>query len=140
MPGEPGPVPERPIVREARAMVAGMAPRLDDERYVFVTGAPLLADAIAMFREAEGLSQIVPLEAARSAGLDTALPMVRIVLEVHSALDGYGLTAAVAGALADARIACNMVAAFHHDHAFVPAADAARALAILQALQTQAQG
>jgi hypothetical protein len=55
-------------------------------------------------------------------------------LTVHSALDGVGLTAAVASALADAGIPCNMVAAFHHDHAFVPLDDAPRALAILQDL------
>jgi hypothetical protein len=51
---------------------------------------------------------------------------------VHSALDGTGLTAAVSAALAAAGIPCNMVAAFHHDHVFVPAAMAARALAVLQ--------
>ena len=54
--------------------------------------------------------------------------MARITLTGHSALDGVGLTAAVASALADAEIPCNMVAAFHHDHAFVPWEMRARAM------------
>ena len=61
-----------------------------------------------------------------------------ITLQVHSALDGVGLTAAVAGALAAQGIACNMVAAYHHDHAFVPEAQAEAALAVLLALQAGA--
>jgi hypothetical protein len=48
--------------------------------------------------------------------------MACLTLRVHSALDGVGLTAAVASALAEIGIPCNMVAAFHHDHAFVPEA------------------
>lgn len=119
-------------------MIAGMNPRLDPQSYVFCTGGPLQADALAVFHEDEGLSQILPLDAAREAGYDVSLPMVRIVLEVHSALDGTGLTAAVSGVLADAGIPCNMVAAFHHDHVFVPAVDAERAFALLRRLQSGA--
>ena len=55
------------------------------------------------------------------------------LLQVHSALDGVGLTAAVAGALAAAGIACNVIAAFHHDHLFVPAARAGAVLLAAQA-------
>jgi uncharacterized protein len=57
-----------------------------------------------------------------------------ITLNVYSALDGVGLTAAVAGALAAEGIACNMIAACHHDHVLVPA-DSGRAMAVLLALQ-----
>ena len=42
--------------------------------------------------------------------------------------------AAVATALGDADIPCNMVAGFHHDHLFVPVKDAARALQVLREL------
>jgi uncharacterized protein len=62
------------------------------------------------------------------------LVMRQITLTVHSALDGVGLTAAVASALAAEGIACNMVAARHHDHVFVPEAQAQRALAVLERL------
>ncbi len=67
-----------------------------------------------------------------------AMPMRRIVLDVLSALDGVGLTATVSSALAEAGIPCNVVAAYHHDHLFVPADAAEHALAILLAVQKKA--
>jgi hypothetical protein len=113
-------------------MLAAMAPVLNSGRFRYLTlaeGAPVPEDAVGWFREFEGLSVIVP------AGAGEGLPMRWITLTVHSALDGVGLTAAVSGALAEAGIACNMVAAHHHDHLFVPEADAVRAMAVLTALQ-----
>jgi hypothetical protein len=44
----------------------------------------------------------------------------------------------VAVALAEAGIACNMVAALNHDHVFVPVERAGEAVAILRALQAAA--
>lgn len=129
-------------VRDTQAMIAGMAPVLDGVEWCFVTGAApaLAARALASFQEDEGLSLILPVAVAREHGLAVDMPMRRITLSVHSALDGVGLTAAVATALAEAGIACNMVAAYHHDHAFVPAGDADRAMHVLQALTAQHQG
>jgi hypothetical protein len=86
-----------------------------------------------MIHEAEGLSQVLPLHEAQALGFDTSMPMAQITLTVHSALDGVGLTAAVAVALADAGIPCNMIAGYHHDHLFVPEALADAALAALRA-------
>ncbi|MBC2835185.1 ACT domain-containing protein [Paragemmobacter straminiformis] len=124
------------VVRDGRAMVAGMSPLLVEGRFAFVTGAPgLLAVALAMFREAEGMSLIVP-----AAHAPEAVAMRCITLQVQSALDGVGLTAAVATALAAEGIACNMVAAHHHDHVFVPEESAARAVEVLLALQARAAG
>jgi hypothetical protein len=122
-------------------MVAGMNPVLRPGVWAFCTlpgdrvSAEALADSLATFREDEGLALILPLEAAQRLDLDTTQPMARIVLEVFSALDGVGLTAAVATALADHGIPCNMIAAYHHDNVFVPLARADEALAILQQLQ-----
>ena len=122
-------------VKDTHAMIAGMAPVLDPTIYHFCTGPEaLLTEAIASFREDEGLSLILPDELARAHDLHSDLPMQRITLSVHSALDGVGLTAAVAGALSAAGIACNMVAGVQHDHAFVPAVDAARAVQLLRDL------
>lgn len=122
-------------VKETRAMIAGMAPVLDPVIYHFCTGpAALLPEAIASFREEEGLSLILSDAVAATHGLQRDMPMQRITLTVHSALDGVGLTAAVATGLAQAGIACNMVAGLHHDHAFVPAVDAERAVEVLLAL------
>lgn len=121
-------------------MIAQMAPRLTPGRFVFVTGAPeaLSASALATYREDEGMSLILPLEVAATAGLDTTLPMRCITLQVHSALDGVGLTAAVADALAGAAIPCNVVAAYHHDHIFVPEDRTDDAMACLTALSEAA--
>ena len=133
------------VVKSAQAMVAGMAPELQPGLFVFATvpvaqGQTLLAEARASCQEAEGLSLILPLAVVRDQGLAVDLTMRRITLSVYSALDGVGFTAAVATALAEAGIACNMVAAYHHDHAFVPAGDADRAVSVLQALTAQHQG
>jgi len=117
-----------PPVSQLSAMLAGMAPVLHREAWYFVTveGAPP-ADAFAIIREDEGMTAIV-------SGKRAGLPFARITLMVHSALEGVGLTAAVSGALADAGIACNVVAGYHHDHLFVPWQRRDEALAILQRL------
>jgi hypothetical protein len=126
-------------------MIAGMAPALRPGAYVFCTtpdsarAAQALPLAIAVFAEDEGTSLVLPLAEAARLGFETGLPMACITLTVHSALDGVGLTAAVAGALAAGGIACNMVAGYHHDHLFVPADRADDALAILHALRSAAQ-
>ena len=127
-------------VQDRDAMIAGMRPDLFPGTFVFCSlsdGAgdgALLAQALASFREEEGLSLLLPLEVAQARGLATDQPMRRITLQVYSSLSGVGLTAAVATALAEAGIPCNMIAATHHDHAFVPADRAEQALAILQDL------
>jgi hypothetical protein len=125
-------------------MLAQMNPRLDADEVIFCSTADKALDekarpfALGAFREAEGVSLILPRAAAEALGFPVALPMRRIELTVHSALDGVGLTAAVASALAEAGIPCNVVAAFHHDHVFAPSAMAERALAVLKALQQSA--
>ena len=124
-------------------MIAGMDPVLDAGPWIFAAFPPdrarALADAaFALVREEEGVTLILPMDVARGAGADISLPMARITLRVHSALDGVGLTAAVAGVLAARGIPCNMVAGFHHDHAFVPAPRAGEALAALRARAAQA--
>ena len=128
-------------ISDRAAMIRGMTPQLRPGTWHFCTlpdghpgGGALRAAAVATIREVEGLSLILATDVADRAGLSSDQPMVMISLAVHSALDGVGLTAAVAGALAERGIACNMVAGHHHDHAFVPAADADRSIACLRAL------
>jgi hypothetical protein len=65
-------------------------------------------------------------------------PMRCITLNVFSSLEGVGLTAAVSTALGDNGIPCNMVAAFHHDHVFLPSEMCGQAMEILLSLQNQA--
>ena len=125
-------------VRDTDEMIRGMAPELQPGVYVFATVDAAPPEAIATMREAEGLSVILPLDVARREGLSTDLPMRQITLRVHSALDGVGLTAAVAAALAGAGIPCNMVAGHHHDHAFVPEGRAGEAVTLLKRLAARA--
>lgn len=132
------------VHRDRVAMVANMTPILQPGEWVFVSipgGGTALEglEPLAIFREAEGVSLLIESRTACAAGHVEAGVYRQITLSVYSALDGVGLTAAVAGALADAGIACNMIAAFHHDHVFVPAEDAERALEVLRRLQAGAQ-
>lgn len=122
-------------VRETAAMIAGMAPLRRPGLFVFAPwpGPVPPPQALASFAEDEGLSVILPLDVARAQGLDCSLPMACLTLTVPSALDGVGLTAAVAQALADRGIPCNVIAALHHDHVLVPADRADEALAALTA-------
>lgn len=123
-------------------MIAGMTPVLTQGAWVYccepdrAKAAARSGDAFAVIAEAEGVTLILPAAVAATQGYDTGLVMARITLNVFSDLAGIGLTAAVAQALTDAGISCNMVAGFHHDHVFVPKADADRALTVLQARQT----
>ena len=128
-------------IREAREMVAGMTPELKAGEYVFCAAGDrdwVALNPLAMFREAEGVSLILERGAAEGAGFVVEAPMALITLNVYSALDGVGLTAAVATALARVGIACNMVAALNHDHVFVPIERADEAVQILIDLQVSA--
>jgi uncharacterized protein len=130
-------------VHETAAMLAGLDPVVQPGRWIFCvlsTGSLLPPEALASFVEEEGLSAILPLHAAERIGADTALPMTQITLTVDSSLIGVGLTAAVATALAEKAIPCNMVAAFHHDHVFVPETLAPQAMETLRALQSLHRG
>ncbi|MBM1631427.1 ACT domain-containing protein [Sulfitobacter mediterraneus] len=129
------------IAHTAADMISGMSPELRPGIFVFATvddqlAAGLIGQAISVFREDEGLSLLLPVSVAKAAGLPVDHPMRCITLNVYSSLEGVGLTAAVATALAANGIACNMVAAFHHDHAFVPEALGETAMQVLKALQS----
>ena len=123
-----------------QTLLASMAPKLDGTEWVFAVvgeedAIPLTPLAIATFREAEGRTLVLPQSAAD--GLENvSAPMSKITLQVHSSLEAVGLTAAVAGALAEEGISANMIAAYYHDHIFVPKFSADRALAVLRALTT----
>jgi hypothetical protein len=131
------------ITRDAGGMVANMDPALQSDEFVFCAIDDESVDwralkPLGQFREAESTTLILERTVAEQAGFDVDLPMRQITLRVHSALDGVGLTAAVASALSDPGIPCNMVAAFHHDHVFVPSSMAAAALDALRKVQASA--
>jgi hypothetical protein len=95
------------------------------------------ADAVAEARitEREGITYVVPEAFARKAGEQPGFVAAWLSLKVHSALNAVGVTAAVSGVLAERGIACNVLAAFHHDHLLVPAARRDDAVAAIRSLR-----
>ncbi|ELT46117.1 N-acetyltransferase [Arthrobacter nitrophenolicus] len=77
---------------------------------------------------------MLPRAEADRQGLSYDFVGAWITLQIHSDLEAVGLTAAVSRALSEARISCNVLAGFHHDHLLVPVADAPRALEVLAEL------
>ena len=123
---------------DLQTLLRSMAPLLRKQDYVFCSVAtgelPGVVEPLAVFHEEEGTTLVLERTAADAAALDYGPVMRCITLQVHSSLEAVGLTAAVAGALADAGISANVIAAYHHDHVFVPASRADEALGILRAL------
>jgi hypothetical protein len=118
-----------------------MTPRLADGVYVYCTFSdfrlPPGLEPVGTFREAEGLTAIVSKSQADAARVPYVFPCRLITLAVHSSLDAVGFLARITARLARAGIACNTVAAFHHDHLFVPEARAEEALRLLQGLASE---
>ena len=119
-------------------LISTMRPQLNEGDYVFCTlKDPDTAkglDVLGSFREAEGFTVIIERGTAERLGLAFDYVAAWITLNVHSALEAVGLTAAFAAALASAGISCNVIAAYYHDHIFVSRADADRAMQVLQNL------
>jgi uncharacterized protein len=129
-------------ISDLSALLQSMRPELHPGVYVFAsvsTDTDLGSlEPIATFRENEGLTLIVEEEQAAQAHLPVLFRAAWITLTVHSDLQAVGLTAAVAAALAEAGIACNVVAAAFHDYLFVTVEMGERALAVLQAMASAA--
>jgi hypothetical protein len=120
--------------RDLTTLLATLRPERHPGTFVFTTsraGVPGGASPVATVVEDEGLTLVLPRAQADALGLPYDFTASWITLRVHSALDAVGLTAAVAVALAEAGIPCNVVAGNHHDHLFVPADHSDAALTIL---------
>lgn len=126
---------------DLKKLLAEMRPHLHEDEYVVCTipGGKVgdLADLepFAAVLEEEGLTLVLQRERAEEAGLHYEGVFARITLQVHSSLEAVGLTAAVAGRLADLGISANVLAGYYHDHLLVPwdrRRDAMEALARLE--------
>lgn len=102
--------------------------------YVVVDEVPedLIPDATLV--EEEGVTVVVDAMQARSRNWDIIFEAAWLTLEVHSALDAVGLTAAFSKALGDAGIPCNVMAGAFHDHILVPVASVGDAIEALESL------
>ena len=120
-------------------LLAHLSPVLSEETFTFVTVlnqslADLTFPVRGVFYESEGLSLILDVNTAKAQGFDIEGEYRQITCEVHSSLDAVGMTAAMSTVLAEHNISANVVAAYYHDHIFVPAAKAQDAVALLSSL------
>ncbi|HWX02341.1 ACT domain-containing protein [Collimonas sp.] len=133
-------------ITDLDTLLGSMSPCAGDGRFVFCCiaegryGMHAELAPVASFQEQEGLTLVLPQQAAERAGLAYEGVFAMITLNVHSSLAAVGLTAAVAAELTKAGISANVLAACFHDHIFVPAARAAEALAALNALARRHAG
>ncbi|MGO4588701.1 N-acetyltransferase [Paenarthrobacter sp. 2TAF44] len=122
---------------DLKTLLASLHPVIREGDYVYALwphGKPLEGDIEAAVREAEGLTVVLRRGEADRLGLSYDFVAAWITLQIHSALEAVGLTAAVSAALTHAGISCNVLAGFHHDHLLVPIADTDRALDVLRLL------
>lgn len=120
-------------------LLASLDPVLDAREYgyaVLPLGQALPAgfEPLASFREDEGLTLIALADDLAAATIASANGWARITMMVESSLEAVGMTAAMATALTKAGISANVVAAYHHDHLFVPWTRRDEAVAALRAL------
>jgi hypothetical protein len=125
-------------------VLRALAPRLRPGEFVFCAvphsrqAECVQLSPLALFREDEGLTLVIDPASADKAGLDYGPVFRCITLGVNSDLDSVGLTAAVSGRLSQRGISANVIAAYHHDHIFVPSERADDALAALQEVSASA--
>lgn len=121
---------------DLQKLLKGIKPKRNDGEYVYcVLDNSQTANELSplcMFQEEEGMTVIIPKQQADIAALPYSTVLAWITLTIHSSLEAVGLTAAVSNALAEANISSNVVAAYYHDHLFVPTQDANKAIRVLE--------
>lgn len=123
-------------------LLKNLQPILDSEAYVFCMVDGELKDflefnPIATFLEKEGLTLVLTQSQANHLGQKYDSLFKKITLSVYSSLEAVGLTAAISNALAQNDISANVIAAYNHDHVFVPIDKSEQALQILLNLTEQ---
>nr|WP_299387416.1 ACT domain-containing protein [Allomuricauda sp.] len=120
-------------------LIAQMEPVLLPEDFVFASvdaSFPIDHSQVkGLFQEKEGTSLILTKAKAEELQLEYDYLASCITLNMHSALEAVGLTAAFSNALAENNISCNVVAAYYHDHIFVDKEDAQRAMNVLHQMK-----
>lgn len=126
-------------ITDLTELLRSMQPELQPSEFVFCHVAGELTqylslNPIATFIEAEGLTLVLEKTSAEQAGIPFGSTFRQITLTVHSSLEAVGLTAAISNQLASKGISANVIAAYYHDHVFVPADQAEAALTTLSEL------
>lgn len=121
-------------------LLKGLTPVLDKVRYAFVcvpemnAMLPVKDEVRGVFVEKEGVTLIIPVTTADAMDWPYEGVFRCITCDVYSSLDAVGLTAAMTTVLTNAGISANVVAAYYHDHLFVPEHLAERAVSVLGTL------
>ncbi len=120
-------------------LLASLDPVLDAREFGYAivphgTALPYGFQPTGLFHEDEGLTLIAPAAELAAAGIEALTGLARLTMMVQSSLDAVGMTAAMATALTRAGISANVVAAYHHDHIFVPWSRRDEVVAILRGL------
>lgn len=96
----------------------------------------LLPDAIGLFREDEATTVIMLKDLLQPSDyIQTSDSYAKLTIDVHTSLEAVGLTAAIAKVLTDYGISANVVAAYYHDHIFVPYKSKDKAVEALSSLK-----
>jgi len=125
-------------IKELKKLLETMNPKLHPGEFVFCTfpnttlAEKLFLSPIGSFIEEEGLTLIITKDNAQKYDIPYEGIFKLISLTVHSSLEAVGLTAGISAKLAAHAISANVVAAYYHDHIFVPIQDAEKALEALK--------
>lgn len=125
---------------DVHAMLRSLSVTVRPDKYVVVTltpdtDVPALREGVAaVIDEAEGPTVIATVERAEREGWPQEFIAAWLTLDVHSALEAVGLTAAFSRALGRAGIPCNVIAGFYHDHILVPHDKSEAAVDVIEAL------
>ncbi len=99
---------------------------------------PTLGNGVeAVLLENEGVTVVCTTEVAHANGWAVDFEAAWLTLDVHSALEAVGLTAAFSAVLGASGIPCNVLAGFFHDHLLVPVARAGEAIDCLEGLASR---
>ncbi len=126
--------------KDLSKLLSSLQPKLLSGEYVFCTvkdaryGDFAELGPLASFVEQEGLTLVLLKEPAAELKLKHEGVFRCITLDVHSSLEAVGMLAAVSATLSNHGISANVIAAFHHDHVFVPTGTEARAMDALAEL------
>jgi uncharacterized protein len=126
-------------VKDLAKLCAAMEPEMAPSTYVYCSFPdfvlPAGLSALSTFRESEGLSAVLDLRDAERYRLSYTFKSRLITLNVHSSLEAVGFLAVLSAQLARARIPCNAIAGYFHDHILVPDERADEALIALRAIR-----
>lgn len=122
-------------ITDLQQLIANMEPVLNEGEYIFASVSDISviprAMTICEMREKEGVTVVLAKKDAEQLGLPFEFIAAWITLNIHSALEAVGLTAAFATELGKNNISCNVIAGYYHDHIFVDRKDKEKAMQVL---------